>query len=222
MCKEVFLPILTICYCLINLPSYTFNLLESRCTVIAAKDLKLKVLEHNAIKFSGQYTAGYDKMMLSDPRYQRFVSWLYLVNFLSRHVVFLSSMSPCQQVKLSSCQARFQFYQFVNFINCHLVNLTEKTLYILCLGVAMAMGLKTIQSYLIALALPPGLQFAKPNSLSEWNSMIPRISIKSTKQSAHQMRKRAIWIILKMTSGFPTPAKMGFRICPFSEKDPSP
>ena len=130
-------------------------------------------------------------------------------------------MSPRQQVKLSSCQAHFQFYQVVNFINCHLVK-SEKTLYILCLGVAIAMGLKTIQSYLIARALSAGLQFAKPNSLSEWNSMIPRISIKSTKQSAHQMRKRAIGIILKMTSGFPTPAKIRFRHCPFSEKNPFP
>ena len=128
-------------------------------------------------------------------------------------------MSPRQQVKLSSCQAHFQFYQVVNFINCHLVK-SEKTLYILCLGVAIAMGLKTIQSYLIARALSAGLQFAKPNSLSEWNSMIPRISIKSTKQSAHQMRKRAIPIILKMTSGFLTPATI--RFSPFSEKNPFP
>ena len=120
-------------------------------------------------------------------------------------------MSPCHQVKLSSCQAHFQFYQVVNFINCHLVK-SEKTLYNFCLGVAIAMGLKTIQSYLIARALSAGLQFAKPNSLSEWNSMIPRISIKSTKQSAHQMRKRAIRIILKMTSGFLTPATIRFDI----------
>ena len=69
---------LTILYCLINLPSYTFNLLESRCTVITAKDLELKELEHNAIKFSAQYTAGYDKMMLSDPRYQRIICFLTL------------------------------------------------------------------------------------------------------------------------------------------------
>ena len=120
------MPILTICYCLINLPSYTFNLFESRCTVIAAKDLKLKELEHNAIKFSGQYTAGYDKMMLSDSRYQRMICFLILpCQFSFSLSCFLVIYAPCQQVKLSSCQARFQIYQVVNFINCHLVNLRE-------------------------------------------------------------------------------------------------
>ena len=126
---------------------------------------------------------------------------------------------------MSNYQVVKRAFNFINLSISSTVILStsqKKTLYILCLGVAMAMGLKTIQSYLIALALPPGLQFAKPNSLSEWNSMIPRISINHKTIRIYQMRKRAICIILKMTSGFPTPAKMGFRICPFSEKDPSP
>ena len=136
----------------------------------------------------------------------------------------LFSCHLCHLVSRSNYQVVKRAFKFIklSISSTVILSTSENKLYILCLRFAIAMDRKTIQSYLIARALPAGLQFAKPNSLSEWNSMIPRISIKSTKQSAHQMRKRAIWIILKMTSGFPTPAKMGFRICPFSEKDPSP
>ena len=116
------MPILTICYCLINLPSYTFNLLESRCTVIAAKDLKLKVLEHNAIKFSGQYTAGYDKMMLSDSRYQRMICFLILpcqFSFSSCcFLVIYVTLSAGQIIKLSSALSILSICQFHQLSSC--------------------------------------------------------------------------------------------------------
>ena len=136
------------------------------------------------------------------------LSIFFLVILFSCHLCHLVSRSNHQVVKRA-----FNFIK-LSISSTVILSPSVKTLYILCLGVAIAMGLKTIQSYLIALALPAGLQFAKPNSLSEWNSMIPRISIKSTKQSAHQTHQ-AICIILKITSGFPTPTKMGFRNCPF-------